>query len=82
MYVLNRILSWTYVHLLRGTNLHRMPKGIFCLAKNLTEVIENIEKYQRKEFYSITSSRGTIAAIANTIAFDIVIIFFFIVIKI
>ena len=53
IYVINRNLNWTYAHLLRGT-YHRMPKGIFCMAKNLTEVIENIELHQRKEFYIVT----------------------------
>ena len=77
MYVLNRNLSWTFVHLLHGTNIYRMPKGIFCLERNLTEVIKNIDKSQRKEYYSITSYRGIIGVIANTICFDIVITFFF-----
>ena len=54
MYVINRNLIWTYAHILKGTHLHRMPKGIFCMAKNLTEVIENIELHQRKEFYVVT----------------------------
>ena len=52
-YVINRNLNWTYAHLLKGTH-HRMLKGIFCMAKNLTEVIENIELHQRKEFYIVT----------------------------
>ena len=77
MYVLNRNLSWTYVHLLHGSNLHRMPKGIFCLAKNLTEVIENIDKDQRKEFYLVTSYRGKIAVAVNTIVYDLTVLYFF-----
>ena len=70
MYVLNRNLSWTFVH---GTKLYRMPKGIFCLAKNLTEVIENIDK----EFYQVTSYRGKIAVAANTIVYDLTVTYFF-----
>ena len=53
MYVINRNLIWTYAHILKGKH-HRMLKGIFCMAKNLTEVIENIELHQRKEFYIVT----------------------------
>ena len=33
----NRNLSWTFAHLLKGTTFQRMPKGIFCMADNLTE---------------------------------------------
>ena len=77
MYVLNRNLSWTYAHLLHGSNLYRMPKGIFCLAKNLTEVIENIDKNQKKEFHQVTSYRGKIAILANTILYDLTVTYFF-----
>ena len=55
-----------------------MPKGIFCMAKNLTEVIENIKEDQRKEFYQVTSHRGKVFIIANTLIFDIVVFFFLI----
>ena len=54
-----------------------MPKGIFCMAKNLTEVIVNIEPSHRKEFYHVTSYRGKIASAANTFIYDFVVTFFF-----
>ena len=66
------------MQLLHGTNLYRMPKGIFCLEKNLTEIAENIEKDQKKEFNQVTSYRGKIFIIANTLLFDIVITYFFV----
>ena len=47
-----------------------MPKGIFCMAKNLTEVIENIKEDQRKEFFLVTSYRGKMFIITNTLLYD------------
>ena len=46
IYMLQRNVNWMYT-LLKGTRLHRLPKGIFCLAKNLTEVIATIEQDQK-----------------------------------
>ena len=64
IYMLERNVNWIYI-LLKGTRLHRMPKGIFCLAKNLTEVIATIEKDQLKEFYQPTLHKGKIMVILN-----------------
>ena len=66
LYVISRNLKWTYAHLLKGT-YHRMPKGIFCMAKNLTEVIGNIDMHhdQRKEFYVVTLYKGKILNFIN-----------------
>ena len=73
LWVLNRNLSWTYAQLLKGSNLHRMPKGIFCMAKNLTEVIGNVKMDQTKEVYVVTSLyRGKIPMFINTIIYNIV----------
>ena len=47
------------------------------MAKNLTEVIVNIEPSHRKEFYHVTSYRGKIASAANTFIYDFVVTFFF-----
>ena len=64
IYMLERNVNWIYI-LLKGTRLHRMPKGIFCLAKNLTEVIATIEKDQLKEFYQPTLHKGKVMVIIN-----------------
>ena len=64
IYMLQRNVNWMYT-LLKGTRLHRLPKGIFCLAKNLTEVIATIEKDQLKEFYQPTLHKGKIMVIGN-----------------
>ena len=48
------------------------------MAKNLSEVIENIKEDQRKEFHLVTSYKSKMLIIANTLVFDIVIIFFLI----
>ena len=55
-----------------------MPKGIFCMEKNLSEVIENIKEDQTKDFYQVTSYRGKVFIIANTFLFDMVTIVFLI----
>ena len=68
---------WTFGHVLNGTEIHRMPKGIFCMAKNLTEVIRSLEKDQRKEFYHPTLHKGKIGIIINTIIFNSVVTYFF-----
>ena len=68
---------WTYGQLLRETELHRMPKGIFCMAENLTEVIGTLEKDQRKEYYHPTLHKGKIAIIFNTFIFNSVVTYFF-----
>ena len=47
------------------------------MAKNLTEVIVNIEPSHRKEFHHVTSYRGKIASAANTFIYDFVVTFFF-----
>ena len=78
IYFLKRNISWIFLHLLNESNLHHMPKGIFCMAKNLSEVIENIKEDQRKEFHLVTSYKSKMLIIANTLVFDIVIIFFLI----
>ena len=75
LYVLNRNLSWTYAHLLKGKH-YRMQKGIFCMAKNLTEVIENIEMDHRKEFWAVTFYRGKISIISYFIFFNFLAIYF------
>ena len=54
-----------------------MPKGIFCLEKNFTEIAESIEKDQKKGFWTGTSYRGKIFIITNTLLFDIVLTYFF-----
>ena len=72
-WVLNRNLSWTYAQLLKGSTLHRMPRGIFCMAKNLTEVIGNISADQTmKEFHVVTSYKGKITAFANAFIYNFV----------
>ena len=48
------------------------------MAKNLSEVIDNIKEDQRKEFHLVTSYKSKMLIIANTLVFDIVIIFFLI----
>ena len=54
-----------------------MPKGIFCMAKNLTEVIiRSMEKDQRKELY-FTLHKGKVAIICNTIIFISAVTYFF-----
>ena len=63
---------WTYGQLLRETELHRMPKGIFCMAENLTEVIGTMEKDQRKGLH-----KGKIPIIVNTFLFNSVVTHFF-----
>ena len=73
LYVLNRNLNWTYAHLLKGTH-HRIPKGIFCMAKNLTEVIRNMEMDQRKEFYVVTFNKGKIFIFINSFFFNFLVI--------
>ena len=70
IYIVNRNINWTFLHLFNGPNLHNMPKGIFCMEKNLTEVIENIKEDQRKEFYLVTSYRGKMFLLANTFFHD------------
>ena len=55
---------------MKGTKLHRMPKGIFCLAENLTEAIATIEKDQIKEFYQPSVHKGKILIIANCIFYN------------
>ena len=78
IHTLNRNINWTFLQLLNKSNFHHMPKGIFCMAKNLTEVFENIKEDQRKEFYLVTSFKGKIFVFATTLFFDIVVIFFLI----
>ena len=74
IYILNRNINWTFLHLFDGPNLRHMPKGIFCMEKNLTEVIEdikeNIKEDQRKEFFLVTSYRGKMFIITNTLLHD------------
>ena len=77
IYIVNRNITWTVVHLLNASNLHKMPKGIFCMAKNLTEVIVNIEPDQRKQFYQVTSYRGKLFMLVNTLIYDMVVTFLF-----
>ena len=77
IWILKRNISWTFGHLLRGTELHRMPKGIFCMAKNLTEVIETMEKDQLNEFFYPTLHKGKILIIVNTFIFNSVVTYFF-----
>ena len=72
LYVIMRNLTWTYAHLLKGTH-HRMLKGIFCMGKNLTEVMGNIDMHhERKEFYVLTSSKGRLAALFNSSIFNFI----------
>ena len=47
------------------------------MAKNLTEVIGNLEKGQRKEFYVVTLYKGKVFFIMNTIFYNSANIFFF-----
>ena len=61
----NRNLSWTY-YTVYTDQIHRMSKGIFCMSKNLTEVIENIDKEERKEFWSVTLYKGKLAVLMFT----------------
>ena len=61
----NRNLSWTYFTVYTD-QIHRMSKGIFCMSKNLTEVIENIDKEERKEFWSVTLYKGKLAILMFT----------------
>ena len=68
---------WTFGHLLRGTEFQRMPKGIFCMAKNLTEVIGSLEKDQRKEFYNPMLLKGKIYIIISTFIINSVVTYFF-----
>ena len=76
LWILKRNLNWTFVTLLNGANFHHIPKGIFCMEKNLTEVIENIkeDQHQRKEFYVVTSNKGKLIIFSNTLIYDIVLI--------
>ena len=46
------------------------------MEKNLTEVIENVKENQRKEFHLVTSYKGKMLIITNTLFFDIVVLFF------
>ena len=73
IYVINRNLNWTYAHLLKGTH-HRMLKGIFCMGKNLTEVMGNIDMHhdQKKEFWVVTSSKGRLATLFNSSIFNFI----------
>ena len=73
IYVINRNLNWTYAHLVRGT-YHRIPKGIFCMAKNLTEVMGNIDMQhdQRKEFYVVTLYKGKLFMFVNISIFNFI----------
>ena len=71
IWILNRNIIWTFGILLRGTELHRIPKGIFCMAENLTEVIGTMEKDQR------TLHKGKTAIILNTFLFNSVVTYFF-----
>ena len=77
IYIIKRNIMWTFGHLLRGTEFQRMPKGIFCMAKNLTEVIRSLEKDQRKEYYHPTFHKGKITIIINTFIFNSVVTYFF-----
>ena len=72
-YVINRNLNWTYAHLLKGTH-HRMLKGIFCMGKNLTEVMGNIDMQhdQRKEFYVVTLYKGKLFMFINISIFNFI----------
>ena len=54
-----------------------MPKGIFCMAKNLTEVIGTMEKDQRKEFYQASLNKGKIFVIVNALLWNIMVTFCF-----
>ena len=74
--MLKRNIMWTFGRLLRGTELHRMPKGIFCMAKNLTEVIGTMEKDQQKEFYHLSSYKGKIFVIVSNFLFNSVVTYF------
>ena len=47
------------------------------MAKNLTEVIVNFEPNHRKEFHQVTSYRGKIFILTNTLIYDMVVTFFF-----
>ena len=77
IWILNRNLSWTFAHLLKGTTFHRMPKGIFCMAKNLTEVIGTMEKDQRKEFFQATLNKGKMFVFVNASLYNIWVTFCF-----
>ena len=54
-----------------------MPKGIFCMAKNLTEVAENMNFDQRKEFYHLTSYRGKVLIFMIAFLYDLATLFFY-----
>ena len=77
IWILNRNIIWLFGHLLRGTVLHRMPKGIFCMSKNLTEVIETMGKDQRKEFYNPAFHKAKVAVVANTFMFNLSVTYWF-----
>ena len=47
------------------------------MAKNLTEVAENMNSDQRKEFYQATSYRGKVMAFMSTFLFDLATLFFY-----
>ena len=44
------------------------------MAKNLTEVIENIKEDQRKEFFLVTSNKGKLLIFSTTLIYDILLI--------
>ena len=81
-WILQRNLNWTFAHLLNGTHLDRMPKGIFCMAKNLTQVIESVDEKNRKEFYNVTNIKGKMYVVISAILFDISVVYFYLVAKI
>ena len=77
IWILNRNIIWTFGHLLRGTVLHTMPKGIFCMSKNLTEVIGTMGKDQRKEFYHPALHKAKVAVVVNTFMFNASVTYWF-----
>ena len=77
IYILNRNLSWTFAHLLKGTTFQRMPKGIFCMANNLTEVIGTMAKDKRKEFFQASLNKGKIFVFVNALLWNIMVTFCF-----
>ena len=75
-FIIKRNIQWTY-HILNGTNLQRMQKGIFCMAKNLTEVEENMKAHERKEFFNATTYKGKVLAFMSTFLFNFALFFFY-----
>ena len=80
-FIIKRNIQWAY-YILQGTNLHTMHKGIFCMEKNLTEVLENMKVDEGKEFFLATSNRGKMLALISTFIFDFALIYFYFAAKI